>query len=60
MTSWRVGIDLAGRTGATQAAKRGNEVGIIEREEVIGGVCINTGTIPSQWVRDAVVHPTGF
>ena len=50
----------AGQKAAIQAAKLGNKVGIIEREEVIGGVCIKTGTIPSQSLRDAGVHPTGF
>lgn len=55
-----IGSGPAGQKAAIQAAKLGNKVGIIEREEVIGGVYIITGTIPSQSLRDAVVHPTGF
>ena len=43
-----------------QAAKFGKRVILIERREVIGGVCINTGTIPSKTLREAVLHFSGF
>ena len=33
---------------------------LIEKREVIGGVCINTGTIPSKTMREAVIHFSGF
>jgi pyruvate/2-oxoglutarate dehydrogenase complex dihydrolipoamide dehydrogenase (E3) component len=60
MTSWRVGSDQAGQTAATQAAKRGNKVGLIERREVSGGGCIHSGTIPSTSWREWVRSLAGF
>jgi NAD(P) transhydrogenase len=38
----------------------GKHVGLIERREVIGGVCINSGTIPSKTIREAVLHLSGY
>jgi NAD(P) transhydrogenase len=32
----------------------------VERRNMIGGVCINTGTIPSKTLREAVVYLTGL
>src|SRR5262249_42572173 len=32
--------------------------GIIERRDMIGGVCLNTGTIPSKTLREAVLYLT--
>jgi len=55
-----IGSGPAGQKAAIQAAKLGKKVGIIERKEVLGGVCINTGTIPSKALREAVMHLTGF
>ena len=28
--------------------------------DVVGGVCINTGTIPSKTMREAVLHLSGY
>ncbi len=33
---------------------------MIERREVVGGACINTGTIPSKTIREAVLHLSGY
>ncbi len=33
---------------------------IVERRNMIGGVCINTGTIPSKTLREAVLYLTGL
>lgn len=33
---------------------------IVERRDMIGGVCINTGTIPSKTLREAVLYLTGL
>src|SRR5262249_20308210 len=33
---------------------------IVERQTGVGGVCINTGTIPSKTMREAVLHLSGF
>src|SRR4029077_13263004 len=43
-----------------QGAKAGKRVGVIERQTAIGGACINTGTIPSKTMREAVLHLSGF
>lgn len=55
-----IGTGPAGQKAAVQAAKLGKTVGIIERKEVVGGVCTNTGTIPSKSLREAVLYLSGF
>lgn len=55
-----IGTGPAGQKAAVQAAKLGKKVGIIERKEVVGGVCINTGTIPSKSFREAILYLSGF
>jgi len=55
-----IGSGPAGQKAAINAAKIGKRVAVIERLKVVGGVCINTGTIPSKAVREAVLHLTGY
>ncbi len=55
-----IGSGPAGQRAAIQASKTGKKVALIEKREVIGGVCINTGTIPSKTMREAVIHFSGF
>src|ERR1700734_2416173 len=55
-----LGTGPAGQRAAIGAAKAGKRVAVVERREVIGGVCINTGTIPSKTLREAVIHLSGF
>src|SRR5262245_34455592 len=55
-----LGTGPAGQRASVQAAKLGKKVGICERREVVGGVCINTGTIPSKTFREAVLYLTGY
>ena len=55
-----IGTGPAGQKAAVQAAKLGKKVCIVERKEVVGGVCINTGTIPSKSLREAVLYLSGF
>ena len=47
-----IGSGPAGQRAAIQAAKAGKHVALVERREVIGGACINTGTIPSKTLRE--------
>src|SRR5690606_1626525 len=54
-----IGTGPAGQKGAIQAAKLGKRVAIIEKNQVLGGAQINTGTIPSKALREAVLHLTG-
>jgi NAD(P) transhydrogenase len=35
-------------------------VAVVEARSVVGGVCINTGTIPSKTMREAVLHLSGY
>ena len=55
-----IGSGPGGQKAAIQAAKLGKEVALIERNTVLGGACINTGTIPSKALREAVVQLTGI
>src|SRR5580765_7815788 len=49
-----IGSGPAGQRAAIQAAKLGKRVAIIERQRSVGGVCVDTGTIPSKTFREAV------
>lgn len=55
-----IGSGPAGQRAAIQGAKFGKKVALIEKREVIGGACINTGTIPSKSMREAVMHLSGY
>lgn len=55
-----IGSGPAGQRAAIQGAKLGKRVVLVERREIIGGVCINTGTIPSKTIREAVLHLSGY
>ncbi len=55
-----VGSGPAGQRAAIQGAKLGKKVAVIEKREVVGGTCINTGTIPSKTMREAVLHLSGY
>lgn len=55
-----IGSGPAGQRAAIQGAKAGKSVALVEQREVIGGVCINTGTIPSKTMREAVLHLSGY
>ena len=46
-----IGSGPAGKSAAIQTAKLGKSVTVVERSEVIGGVMLNTGTIPSKTLR---------
>src|SRR5262247_2711282 len=49
-----IGSGPAGQRAAIQAAKLGKKVAVIEKRRFVGGVCIDTGTIPSKTFREAV------
>ena len=55
-----IGCGPAGQRAAVQAAKLRKRVAIIDDREVVGGVCVNTGTIPSKSFKEAVVYLSGF
>jgi NAD(P) transhydrogenase len=55
-----IGSGPGGQKAAIAAAKLDKRVAIVERPEMLGGVCLNTGTIPSKTLREAVVYLTGL
>ena len=55
-----VGSGPGGHRAAIAAAKLGHRVAIVDRKQMIGGVCIDTGTIPSKTLREAVLYLTGM
>jgi len=55
-----IGSGPAGQRAAIQASKLGRRTMLIERKAVVGGICINTGTIPSKTLREAAMHLSGY
>jgi NAD(P) transhydrogenase len=55
-----IGSGPAGQRAAIQAAKSGKKVALVEKAHCVGGVCVNTGTIPSKTMREAVLHLSGY
>ncbi len=55
-----VGSGPGGQRAAVAAAKLRKKVGLVDRRGMLGGVCINTGTIPSKTMREAVIYLTGM
>jgi NAD(P) transhydrogenase len=50
-----IGSGPAGQRAAVQAAKLGRRAAVIEKRRCVGGVCLDTGTIPSKTLREAVI-----
>jgi NAD(P) transhydrogenase len=55
-----IGSGPGGQKAAIAAAKLGKSVAVIEQRQMLGGVCVNTGTIPSKTLREAVLYLTGM
>jgi len=55
-----IGSGPGGQKAAIAGAKLGRRVCVIERPAMVGGVCINTGTIPSKTLREAAMYLTGI
>ncbi len=55
-----LGSGPAGQKAAIGAAKLGKHAAVVDRKDMVGGVCINTGTIPSKTLREAVLYLTGL
>ena len=54
-----IGTGPAGHYAAIQAAKLGKSVVVIEAGEMLGGVSVTMGTIPSKGLREATLHLSG-
>ena len=55
-----IGSGPGGQKAAIAGAKLGKRTAVVERINMVGGVCINTGTIPSKTLREAIVYLTGL
>jgi NAD(P) transhydrogenase len=55
-----IGSGPSGQRAAVAASKMKKRVAVVESRSVVGGVCINTGTIPSKTMREAVLHLSGY
>jgi len=55
-----IGSGPAGQKAAIQAAKLGKKVVIIEKDNYPGGASLNSGTIPSKSLREAILDLTDF
>ncbi|MGH3167255.1 MAG: FAD-dependent oxidoreductase [Trebonia sp.] len=54
-----IGSGPGGQKAAIAAAKLDRRVAVVERPGMLGGVCLNTGTIPSKTLREAILYLTG-
>ena len=55
-----IGSGPSGQRAAVAASKMKKRVAVVESRAVVGGVCVNTGTIPSKTMREAVLHLSGY
>ncbi|MEU2778394.1 FAD-dependent oxidoreductase, partial [Streptomyces sp. NPDC007162] len=55
-----IGSGPGGQKAAIAAAKLGRRVAVVDSPEMVGGVSIHTGTIPSKTLREAVLYLTGL
>jgi NAD(P) transhydrogenase len=54
-----IGGGPAGEKGAAQAAYFGKKTALIEKEPLLGGACINTGTLASKTLRESALFLSG-
>src|ERR1700744_651159 len=54
-----IGSGPGGQKAAIAAAKLDRRVAVVERPDMLGGGCLNTGTIPSKTLREAILYLTG-
>ncbi len=55
-----IGSGPAGQRAAVQAAKLGKRAAVIEKRRCVGGVSMDTGTIPSKTLRETVMVFSGL
>ena len=55
-----IGSGPSGQRAAVAASKLKKRVAVVEARTMVGGVCVNTGTIPSKTMREAVLHLSGY
>ncbi|MGW5359592.1 Si-specific NAD(P)(+) transhydrogenase [Actinopolymorpha pittospori] len=55
-----IGSGPGGQKAAIAGAKLGRRTAVVEKRHMLGGVSINTGTIPSKTLREAILYLTGI
>ncbi|MBL7003279.1 MAG: Si-specific NAD(P)(+) transhydrogenase [Gammaproteobacteria bacterium] len=55
-----IGSGSAGKRAAIQASKLGQKVLLVEKHDIVGGVTVHTGTIPSKTLRETVLYLSGW
>ncbi|WP_432014376.1 Si-specific NAD(P)(+) transhydrogenase [Streptomyces cucumeris] len=55
-----IGSGPGGQKAAIAAAKLGRRVAVVDRPDMVGGVSLHTGTVPSKTLREAVLYLTGL
>jgi NAD(P) transhydrogenase len=55
-----IGSGPGGHHAAIQGAKLRKRVIMVERKSMVGGICINVGTIPSKTMREAIMYLSGY
>lgn len=55
-----LGSGPAGEKGAAQAAYFGKRVALVEKQGLLGGALINTGTVPSKTLRETALYFSGL
>jgi NAD(P) transhydrogenase len=55
-----IGSGPAGKRAAIQATKLGKSALLIEKDNMVGGVTVHTGTIPSKTLRETVLFLSGW
>ncbi len=55
-----IGSGPSGQRAAVAASKMKKRAVVVEARTFVGGVCVNTGTIPSKTMREAVLHLSGY
>src|ERR1700722_16471410 len=54
-----IGSGPGGQKAAIAAAKLDRRVAVVEGPDMLRGVCVNPGTIPSKTPREAILYLTG-
>ncbi len=55
-----IGSGPAGQKAAIAASKLGKRVAVIDRRDMLGGVALHGGTLPSKTLREAILYLTGL
>jgi NAD(P) transhydrogenase len=55
-----IGSGPAGQKAAIAASKMGKSVALVDRRNLLGGVSLHSGTIPSKTLREAILYFTGY